>query len=105
MYRYDVTGYIYGIGKPLDITWVGYNYVNVEKPVRTFEFNRYKSEYDIEIKQYYRNDGTLVLYFGPLSRYRNGFELYYQAHYANWKKGEDLEKYGVIATQLPNELD
>ena len=26
MYRYDLTGYAYGLGKPLDIIWVGYNY-------------------------------------------------------------------------------
>ena len=26
MYRFDLIGYAYGVGLPLDLTWVGYNY-------------------------------------------------------------------------------
>ena len=102
MYRFDLTGYAFQLKKPLDITWVGYNYINVDRPVHDFIFNLYESVYKITIKQYYRKNGRLVLYFGPIGRHRNGFELYYQGHYANWKKGLELENYRVIATHLPN---
>ena len=74
MYRFDITGYMFGIGRPLDITWVGYNYDDhPDNPIKTFHYNKYKDEYSLNIKQYYKNDGTLVLYFGPINRYRNGF--------------------------------
>ena len=31
MYRYDLEGYSYGEGKPIDLTWVGYAYNGNEK--------------------------------------------------------------------------
>ena len=94
MYRFDITGFLYGIQRPIDITWIGYNYArSPEAPIKTFHFNRYKEEYNLTISQYYRKDGTLVLYFGPINRYFNGFELYYQAHTGAMENGLQRENY------------
>ena len=104
MFRFDLTGYSYGIAKPLDIIWCGYNYRNVPTPFREYIKNVHESEQDFDIKQYYQKDGRLVLYFGPIARYRNGFELYYQGHNYNYRNGLRLKEYRVIASHLPNEI-
>ena len=28
MYRFDLEGYLYGEGKPIDLVWVGYTYTD-----------------------------------------------------------------------------
>ena len=35
MFRYDIEGYSYGVGKPIDLTYVGYLYING----KTLSFN------------------------------------------------------------------
>ena len=104
MYRFDLTGYAYGIGKPIDITWVGYNYTNVEKPIHDSCINRNENLYKLNIRHYYKKDGTLVLNFGPIDRYCNGYELYYQGHYKNFMNGLKKEKYQVVVTHSEHEL-
>ena len=37
MFRYDLTGYSYGIGRPISFTWVGYLY---ESPINQCEMQR-----------------------------------------------------------------
>ena len=104
MFRFDLTGYSYGIAKPLDIIWCGYNYRNVPTPFREYIKNVHESEQDFDIKQYYQKDGRLVLYFGPIDRYRNGFELYYQGHYRKYRKGLDRDQYKIIVSYNDHEL-
>ena len=106
MYRFDLVGYAYGIGKPLDITWVGYNYrEKPEKPIATDAENHHENKYKLTLDQYYTRDGWLVLFFGPISRYVNGFELYYQAHNYRIKNGLKLEEYKVIVTHVSGKID
>ena len=39
MYRFDLRGYSYGEGKPLDLTWTGSNYIDGDI-VQAYEKNR-----------------------------------------------------------------
>ena len=41
MYRYDLRGYAYGEAAPLDLTWVGYNFIDGTFE-RTSQHNRYE---------------------------------------------------------------
>ena len=104
MYRFDLTGYAFGMGRPIDITWVGYNYTSVEKPIYDCCVNRNENLYKLSVKHYYKADGTVVLNFGPIDRYCNGFELYYQGHYQNYMNGIESNKYKVIVTHSEHEL-
>ena len=99
MYRYDLIGYAFGAQKLLDISWVGYNYnKSPQKPVHVEVKNRNADTFEIPyISQYYKRDQYLVLVFGPINRYCNGFSLYYQGHYfRNHDKGADPEGYSMI---------
>ena len=80
MFRFDLEGYAYGAALPLDITWCGYNCTDntIQQQVN---LNRNPSQ-TIKISQYYQGN-NLVLKFGPINRYCNGFCLYYQGHYSN----------------------
>ena len=98
MFRFDLNGYAFGIGKPHDLTWVGYNYTGVEKPYNGCCINRNADLFHLPAKQYYKGDGSLVLNFGPINRYCNGYELYYQGHYQNYMNGSESGKYKVIVT-------
>ena len=95
MFRYDLTGFSYGSIQPIDTTWCGYNnnqvFIN-----HAVNINQNENRYKLNVKSYYRKDGHLVLYFGPIKKSINGFELYYQGHYYRYQKGLDLEKYKVI---------
>ena len=104
MFRYDLVGYAYGPGKALDITWCGYNYngPHVGKPVN---INRNKGEYELEVRSYYKNDGRLVIVFGPIEKHCNGFELYYQGHFGSkFRKGEERENYSIIVAHIDRNL-
>ena len=46
MGRYDVRGYAYGAGKPIDLTWVGYSYNNGEY-INNSTVNRNKDMYEL----------------------------------------------------------
>ncbi len=100
MYRYDLTGFAYGMSQPLDLTWIGYNYVHGNSPVHTQTVNRNKDLYKISyMSQYYRSAKRLVLIFGPINRYCNGFSLYYQGHYGNnFKNGGNVDGYEIQVT-------
>ena len=75
MYRYDLIGYSYGLGQPLDLTWVGYPYKGDGKNHQSSAIDRNPSQ--IPVIQYFKDD-LLYLRFGPISRHCNGFELLYQ---------------------------
>ena len=104
MFRFDLNGYAYGIGKPLDVTWVGYNYKGVPEPIHSCYINRNEDLYKLPVKAYYKGDGSLVLNFGPINRYCNGYELYYQGHYQNYNNGLEREKYKVVVTHSEHNL-
>ena len=83
MYRFDLEGYAYGQGVPLDLVWTGYSYTNEPTFLtHTCEYNRNRDLIDLKLNQYFKGD-KLVISFGPINRYCNGFSLYYQAHYNN----------------------
>ena len=105
MYRFDLIGYAYYISQPLDITWVGYTRYNT-KPIHVSTINRNEVLYKIDyISQYYKRDGRLVLVLGPISRYCNGFSLYYQGHYStNYKDGLNTDGYSLIASHSKDNL-
>ena len=103
MFRYDLVGFSYGAVQAMDITWCGYNGNNpfVAKVVNV---NRNENLYKLPLKSYYKKDGTLVLSFGPINRYCNGFELYYQGHYRKYRKGLDRDQYKIIVSYNDHEL-
>ena len=99
MYRYDLTGYAYGLSRPLDILWIGYVYPpRPNAPIYTFEKNMHPEDINISyMSQYYRRDGSLVLVFGPINRYCNGFSLYFQGHFGDHhEKGANPSGYSMI---------
>lgn len=97
MYRFDVKGFSYGMGKPLDIIFCGYSY-NDGKIHQKCETDLHQLGFKMD--QYFSQtrNNCLVLKFGPIKRYCNGFALYYSAHYSNVKKGLAYDKYKVIVT-------
>ncbi len=102
MYRYDIRGYMYGVGKPIDLTFVGYPYSNDEL-ISASTVNRNQAIMTLEMEQYFRGD-TLYLKFGPINRYCNAFQLYYSGHYHNPEIGLDKSQYKVYATSEQNNL-
>jgi hypothetical protein len=80
MWRYDLTGYSYGIGKPINFTWVGYFYDGsvVEGEIINGNCSDTAGN-NIPCSQYQGKDGFLYLKFGPLPQYFNSFTLDYQS--------------------------
>ena len=80
MFYYNLFGYSYGIGDAIDLRWVGYNFANngkIEKENHRDVFGNSGGVMDA----YYRSDNQhLVLKFGPIRRYFNGFALKYQGY-------------------------
>ena len=95
MYRFTMTGYSYGEGKPIDCVWVGYLYTSQLEPIKTFTECKYISGAEAST---YIEDGHLYLKLGPISRYCNAFELYYQGHFQNATLGLQGDQYSVTAT-------
>ena len=105
MFRYDLIGYSYGAVQPIDITWCGY--VSDRPAVhRATNVNRNENLYKLPLRSYFKKDGTLVLSFGPIYRYCNGFELYYQGHFKkNHGTGLERDKYRIIVQYIDQDLD
>ena len=98
MYRFDLTGYSYGVAKPMDCLWVGYLFDNsTDSPLQTF--NNCANPEGLEASTYIEG-GYLNLKVGPISRFCNAFELFYQGHYQNATMGLEYDKYEVIATPV-----
>ena len=95
MYRFQLTGYAYGFGVPLDITWVGYTYVDGLTRLSTRSMSGIQ---DLTVDQYIGKDDMLYLRFGPLNRYCNGFSLTYQGHYQHPEVGLNATEYKVTVT-------
>ena len=62
--------------------------------------NRNHPEPEIpEMKQYYLRDDRLVIFFGPINRYCNGFSVYYQGHFRySHELGANPDGYSIIVT-------
>jgi hypothetical protein len=74
MFRYDIRGYSYGIGRPLSFTFVGYLYTTL---IHTFAENNTSN--GIRCTTYIGSDRHLYLKFGPVRQYYNSFTLDYQS--------------------------
>ena len=103
MYRYDIEGYSYGVGAPIDLTFVGYPYTS--SPLcKPWVVNRNKDLMpNLNLEQYWRGD-TLYLKFGPIARYCNAFSIYYSAHFHNPSLGLNKSEYKVTVTATENNL-
>ena len=99
MYRFDLTGYSYGSGQPMDCLWVGYLYDSpVGPPLQAF--NTCINPEGLEASTYIEG-GYLHLKVGPISRFCNAFELFYQGHYQNATMGLEYRKYEATAAVVP----
>jgi hypothetical protein len=80
MWRYDLTGYSYGIGKPINFTWVGYFYSGsvIDGEIINGSCSDTANN-NIPCSQYQGKDGFLYLKFGPIRQYFNSFTLDYQS--------------------------
>ncbi|MBF0311958.1 MAG: hypothetical protein HQK50_08480 [Oligoflexia bacterium] len=82
MFRYDLHGYSYAEGMPLDLTWVGYYYFHYDDFNQQHALDRsnmISKQPDFKVSMYTTKKGFLVLKFGPISRYHNSFTLDYQS--------------------------
>ncbi|MCP4135160.1 MAG: hypothetical protein GY754_29600 [bacterium] len=75
MYRYDLKGYSYGIGKAFSFTWCGYLFddTGITKAHQIDSAGN-----GIPVSQYIGSDDHLYLKFGPISQYYNTFSLDFQ---------------------------
>ena len=97
MYRYNLLGYSYGVGRPMDCLWVGYLYDNPSgPPIQKYETCVHPSGVKAST---YIEGGYLYLKLGPISRFCNAFELHYQGHFMNATLGLQHENYDVMATK------
>ena len=96
MWRYDLTGYSYGISKPISLTWVGYTFS--EPPDIRNAYAGDNTDTGIPASQYFGRDGFLYLRFGPISKYHNSFVLDYQSG-STGEKVEYHDGYEVILTE------
>ena len=108
MYGFYLEGYAYGAALPIDITWCGYNYID-GTCLQQVNKNRNSEQTSVKISQYYQGN-NLVLKFGPINRYCNGFALYYQGHYGSYGyenivKGTKGDLYKVIVTANEGNLN
>ena len=97
MYRFTVRGYAYGIASALDLLYLGYTFaddhIKIERPVL---FDLHNSAGNME--QYIGSNGTVVLKFGPIARYFNGFALYYQGYLEGAEIGLQFDQYVTKGT-------
>ncbi|MDO9569584.1 MAG: hypothetical protein Q7J58_09410 [Hydrogenophaga sp.] len=94
MWRYDLTGYSYGIGKPLSFTWVGYTYSDPPDIRKSYASDN--TDNKILASQYFGQDNYLYLQFGPISQYFNSFVLDYQSG----STGEKIQKHDEYSVRL-----
>lgn len=82
MYIFDLEWYAYGAALPIDITWCGYNYRDGQIHWQVNK-NRSCEQTGGKVSRYYQGN-DLVLKFGLIGRYCNGFCLYYQGYYGSY---------------------
>ena len=114
MWRFDLTGYSYGAGIPLSLSWVGYTYIEspdlrqshsvnwfaddlIEDSANTEDADVMNFKKSFEVEQYFGGDGFLYLKFGPLPDYNNSFVLDYQSGSSGTKISGN-RSYSVILT-------
>lgn len=108
MYRFDISGMLYGAGcLPIDLIYTGYTYEGTlpELPADVRAFDAHGTAGKLE-QYYHSSKGTLVLKFGPVNRYCNGFSVSYQGHYSNASDGlpEGGRRYSVICSKDDRQL-
>ncbi|MCE9684610.1 hypothetical protein LZP73_00030 [Shewanella sp. AS16] len=96
MWRYDLTGYSYGEGKPISLTWVGYTF-SVPPDIRQGNATDNTGS-GVPVSQYFGRDDYLYLRFGPISQYYNSFALDYQSG-STGELVEYHDGYEVIITE------
>ena len=96
MYRYDLVGYSYGIGWPLNFTWVGYLYAGDGRNHQSRAINNVGN--GIPVTQYFGSDDHLYLKFGPLRQYYNSFRLDYQSGSTSERTNHNTASYSITLT-------
>ncbi len=98
MWRYDLRGYAYGAGAPLDLVWVGYYYQGgIIWDRASCRSDTLDAVPALEVSQYTGADGHLYLKFGPIDPYMLHFVLDYQSH--GEKVVHDQEGFSVEARE------
>ena len=64
MFRYDLTGYSYGIAQPISFTWVGYLYSGNRRLIQARAVTNHPQK-GVGVSHYQGSDGHLYLKFGP----------------------------------------
>lgn len=102
MFHFNLVGYSYGIGEALDLVWVGYNYYGTNDFYNVNTHDIFDNSGGMDI--YYQTQNltsiykTVVLKFGPIKRYYNGFELRFMGYGTRASNGYDKDKYYVKIT-------
>ncbi|MEQ6123161.1 hypothetical protein AAON49_03035 [Pseudotenacibaculum sp. MALMAid0570] len=104
MYRYELRGYSYGIGRPLWITWVGYLYADAPSKEHLIykghsQVNLPSDVPTVRASQYIGSNGHLYLMIGPISQYYNSFNLNYHSGSTGERVVHKKEKYKVFVTK------
>ena len=100
MYRYTARGYAYGAVQALDLVYVGYTYYADEVILHKQEYDMQGNQIGMEhyLGLYGTHINKLILKFGPIDRYFDGFALYYQGYYLNASLGLQFNDYATILT-------
>jgi hypothetical protein len=101
MFRYDLTGYSYGIAQPISFTWVGYLYSGNRRLIQNSAINNHPSN-RVGVSQYQGTDGHLYLKFGPIRQYYTAFVLDYLSGSTRERVDHSSGGYEVILT--PNDV-
>ena len=101
MFRYDLTGYSYGIAQPISFTWVGYLYSGNRRLIQARAVNNHPQN-GVGVSHYQGSDGHLYLKFGPIRQYYTGFVLDYMSGSTRERVQHNAGGYRVILT--PNDV-
>ena len=97
-WRYDLTGYAYGIGKPIKFTWVGFFYYKDPNGNIVGGACSDNTTNNIPCEQYKGSDGYLYLKFGPVIQFSNTFVLDFQGSSAKDNSLHTAQSYHVYVT-------
>lgn len=109
MYRYELRGYSYGIGRPLWISWVGYLYADAPNKNKLIysghsQVNLPSDIPSVKASQYVGSNGHLYLVVGPIKQYYNSFNLNYHSGSTGEIVEHKKENYKVFVKKNANPL-
>lgn len=104
MYRYDLTGYSYGISRPLSFTWVGFLYDAATTAKQIYNQASIDNTNNISASQYVGSDDHLYLQFGPIRQYYNSFVLDYQSGSTEERVNHVPSEFKVFVTENASNL-